>query len=740
MHIPAGCLLLTCALAAFGMSPVLGGEDDASRYSKDNTGVTRWMSNGHRGDAEFGPWSFESSAEGGAAAGRFIGDSTLGGGDINTGGKSFGLYAHPAGSPVPYAAATRRFAKSALTTGDGLSFKIAVNASSPGHRGFDLRDTSGKNVWNFDVREGGYHVNGDDGTSLDAGRHTNTVFSFTFTQRERTVDYTIRRTGGITASTEGSFKADSGTLGDVRFYISGAGSDDAAQNLYFNSFSLTTAPRGDAPLTIGERRMPGRVPSHLLQFTDPDATSVAIRHSSDWDTSQPLAKTNGVWQVAIRDVLVSPGGPPLPPGWHQFKFLTDGGYESGENRQIYIDAQGRIAKPPAVYVTWQRDPTTTFTVHWHNHDAAQNTLRWREAGTGDWSTATASTAPFPHTERLVQTAEITGLAPGTDYELQVDGYDGTFKCRTMPADLSEPVKFVIGGDVDTNDTADAMTRAAAAKDPDFAVILGDHSYEDARADLFWKWYRYFASWFENARTSDGRLIPLVAGVGNHEVRHGYSTNHPDFEDTADWRPRYAGYYYRAFAFPGAEQPYGVLDFGDYLSLVILDTEHSSGLISSADPQTLWLPAQLESRRHVKHLLPAYHVPAYPSFRQFTGNEDAARSERIREFWLPHFQDAGVRLVFEHHDHAFKRTKPMLDGKEHPDGIIFVGDGAWGVSTREPDTNRPYLSKAEERHHALLVTLTGTNRTIEAIDTTGAVFDEFTQPADGKPAAERETSP
>lgn len=732
-------LMTFCAVSAVWMSPVLGGADDASRYSADNTGVTRWMGNGHRGDAEFGTWSFETVA-GGGAAGRFIGDSTLGGGDINTGGKSFGLYANPEGSPTPYSAATRRFAKSALTTGDVLSFNLAVNAVTPGNRGFDLRDTSGKGVWNFDVHAGGYHVNGDDGASLDAGHHTNTVFSFTFTQRERSVDYKIRRTGGITASAEGSFRADSGTIGDVRFYISGAGADGDSQNLYFNSFRLATEPRQDAPLTLGERRMPGRAPSHLLRFSDPEASSVSIRHSGDWETDHPLEKIDGVWQADIRDIPATPGGPPLPPGWHQFKFRLNGDWEAGENRQLYIDSRGRIAEPPAVYVAWQRDPTTTFTVHWHNHDAAQNTLRWHAAGTENWTAVTASTAPFPHTERLVHTAEITGLVPGADYEFQVDGYDEAFKCRTMPADLDKPVKFAIGGDVDANSTADAMTKAVAAKDPDFAVILGDHSYEDARADLFWKWYRYLSSWFENARTSDGRLIPLVVGVGNHEIRHGYSANHPDFEDTADWRRRYAGFYYGLFAFPGAEQPYGVLDFGDYLSLVLLDTEHSSGLISATDPQTLWLPAQLESRRNVKHLVPAYHVPAYPSFRRFTGDEDADRSKRIRDFWLPHFQNAGVHLVFEHHDHAFKRTKPMLDGKEHADGITFVGDGAWGVAVREPDTSRPYIAKAEKRHHALLVTLTGTNRIIQAVDTKGDVFDEFTQPADGRSAAPRQASP
>jgi len=185
------------------------GRDDASRYG---SGAAGWLDNGHRGDVEFGMWTHEAVAHGGAA-GRFIGDSTLGAGDINTGGKSFGLYANGGGTPTPYAAATRKFAKPTLTTGDVLSFKISMNHRSAGNRGFDLRDAAGKGVFHFDVREGGYFINGDGGESL-GGYDANTVFTFTFTQRERQVNYSIQRSGGIDFIASGNFDADSGSIAD----------------------------------------------------------------------------------------------------------------------------------------------------------------------------------------------------------------------------------------------------------------------------------------------------------------------------------------------------------------------------------------------------------------------------------------------------------------------------------------------------------------------------------------------
>lgn len=722
---------VSLALLAAGFPRGMAGIDDASRYTPGSSGVTRWMSNGHRGDIEFGVWSFEAVAHGGSA-GRFIGSSTAGAGDINTGGQSFGLFANPNISPTPYAAAVRKFAKPALTTGDIFSFKLTVNNRSPGNRGFDLRNTAGTGVFNFDVRSGGYYVNGDNGVSLNASHNPNTVFTFTFTQRERRVDYTIQRTGGITASTSGSFNADSGTIEDVRFYISGASTGDAS-NLYFNQFSLTTEPRGDAPLTIGERRIPGRNPSHFLRFTDPNATSVTMRHRGDnFVNSYVLTKGgDGVWSIDIRNVLTTPGGPPLQPGWHEFKFRPNSDWEPGDNRWLYLDNERRIAMPPAVYLLWQRDPARTMTVGWYNYETGQNQVRYRLPGVTAWSTVVATTQPFPHTERYIHTAEITGLSPGTNYEFQVDGYTETFKFRTMPATLSRPVKFGVGGDVWIGPVADAMTAAISAKDPDFLVIGGDHAYDDAKAENFWMWYRYMESFYRNARSPDGRLIPLVVGIGNHEVLYGYGSSHPDFDNTAAWRDRYASYYYRTFAFPGPQNPYAVLDFGSYLSIVMTDTEHSSPTITGSDAQTQWLASTLNTRRTVPHLLPVHHIPAYTTYRAFND----AISQRIRQHWVPLYENAGVQLVFEHHDHTFKRTKPLLGGIENANGIRYVGDGLWGIGSRPPDTSRWYLDTANDKYHVHLVTITATNRTVEAVDTNGSFFGgQLVQRIDGIPSA------
>jgi len=718
------------------------GVDDASRYSS-SAGVTGWMHNGHRGDVDFGVWQLDPTANGGAV-GSFIGNSALGGADINIGGKAFGLYANPPGSPAPTMGAVRKFAKPTLTTGDTLSFRVAVNFRN-GTKGFTLRNSATASQWNFSVgrvdgtNDGYYIRNGVSGTAFDNGQrfggyNSNTVFTFTFTQRERELQWTAVRSGGISATVSGTLPVPSGTIADLRYFVTGTDAGGLPQNnLYFNNLSLTTELRGDAPLTIGERRMPGRNPSYLLRFSDPVATAVTMRHGGDgFVNSYVLTKGgDGVWSIDIRNVQTAPGGPPLQPGWHEFKFRLNSVYESGDNRWLYLDSAGRIAMPPAVYLTWQRDPTTTMSVHWYNYEASQNQVRFRVAGAGTWNALVATPQPFPHTERYIHTAEITGLTPGLDYEFQVDGYADTFRFRTMPATLSRPVKFGVGGDVWVGSVADAMTAAISAKDPDFLLIGGDHAYDDAKAEKFWMWYQYMESWFRNARAPDGRMIPLVVGIGNHEVRNYFVTENPDFDNSAAWRDRNAAYYYRSFPFPGPEQPYGALDFGSYLSLLITDTEHTSPVITGSDAQTQWLAGALNARRHVSHLIPVHHVPAYTSYRSFND----VTSVRIRQHWVPLYEAAGVKLVFEHHDHTFKRTKPLLGGAEHPDGIRYVGDGLWGIGSRPPNTSRWYIETANETHHVHLVTLTDTNRTVEAVNTQGNFFGgRLDQPIDGIPTA------
>ncbi len=366
-----------------------------------------------------------------------------------------------------------------------------------------------------------------------------------------------------------------------------------------------------------------------------------------------------------------------------------------------------LYKPLGLLLTWKNDPTTTMTIDWHtragqDYPRPPSILFRQEGSEGEWSKVPGTFHPFPYTGRTVKRVELTELEPGTTYEFRIGPEDPdkfpesvTYKFRTMPVDPSErTVRFVTGGDTGYRVHFRNVSRAAVKRDPDFIALGGDLAYadgghrdhrEDRELGTTQQWWE---SWFEIVTeemvTEEGRVVPVLAGIGNHEVWRGYTRNHPEYKQTDAWRERMAPIYYNVFAFPG--QPgYAALDFGEYLSMIFLDTAHSNPIEGK---QTDWLDRTLSNRAGViRHVFPIYHVASYPSWLDFDGREQTL----IREHWGPLFDKYELEIVFENHDHAYKQTYPIRDGEIHPDGVVYMGDGAFGMSGGTGER----LHKAEE---------------------------------------------
>lgn len=143
------------------------------------------------------------------------------------------------------------------------------------------------------------------------------------------------------------------------------------------------------------------------------------------------------------------------------------------------------ALPVAIYLTWQRAPTETMTVHWHTEWTSaysDSVLEYRTAAASDapWTRATGNAQPMPFTERMIHTVELTGLESDTVYQFrfgrlvtrEADGamlfhpHGPVHTFRTLPATLSRPVRFVSGGDIYSGSTPVLMAnmcRAAASQ-------------------------------------------------------------------------------------------------------------------------------------------------------------------------------------------------------------------------------------------------------------------------------------
>ncbi|MCC5805916.1 MAG: metallophosphoesterase family protein [Opitutales bacterium] len=377
--------------------------------------------------------------------------------------------------------------------------------------------------------------------------------------------------------------------------------------------------------------------------------------------------------------------------------------------------------PPGLFLTWEEDPTRSMVIDWHTHNtAATPDLQYRRRGHGDWITATKTSLAFPFTDHWIHRARLRGLRQGTEYEFRWGSGSSVYRFRTMPAHATDsPVRAVIGGDtMHHRHLMDAMNRVAAATEPDFIVWGGDLAYADGRSDLAYRWINWFDSIKKTLITPDRRVIPIIVGIGNHEVRGGYVSAHGSYRQENDLRLDMAPYFYRLFAFPG--QPgFGYLDFGDYLRLIILDSGHTNPVEGL---QTEWLRARLGEPRSPRHVVPVYHVPAYPSVRTFS----YPLSEDVRRHWVPLFENHGVRVVFENHDHAYKRTFPIRRGMVDFDGIVYLGDGSWGVETRTPSAprHRWYLVETAALHHGIIADIDENEIEITVLGTDNAVIDSY----------------
>ena len=208
-----------------------------------------------------------------------------------------------------------------------------------------------------------------------------------------------------------------------------------------------------------------------------------------------------------------------------------------------------------------------------------------------WQKATIVPKPFQETDLKVFRCELAGLKPGTEYVFRV-GTSADYRFRTMPAKATDTFQFISGGDCGVNDHALANNKLAAKQDPYFVLIGGDLGYDNGRSAR--TAIGFIRNYSTTMKDGKGRLIPLLTAIGNHEVNGGYAKAR---KDSPFFLSLFDGLY--------KDTTYTTLDFGDYLSLVLLDSGHIAPI---GGEQTAWLEKTLAARQDRQHLFVANHVP------------------------------------------------------------------------------------------------------------------------------------
>lgn len=382
-------------------------------------------------------------------------------------------------------------------------------------------------------------------------------------------------------------------------------------------------------------------------------------------------------------------------------------------------AHAETQAPNGVYLTWRDDPRTTMIINWiTSHTDDDDIVEYRETSC---QTCAFKRVNGTH-QRLnvnddyqVHRLTLTNLRANTSYSFRLNIQPReVYTFQTMSEDLSNPTRFILGGDV-FSDSLDEigdrdrlyaeMNRLAASYDPFCVFLGGDLSYAGNTKSEFNYWLRFFEIWWKSMRGSNNRLIPMVTALGNHEL------------EDAD-RDEVDKLLYFDFFPPVNRKGYYKLNFGSTMSILMLDTGNVNKI---GGVQTTWLDANLRAEKNRDHLFAIYHHPAYPSIGSFTGSQ----AKDIRKNWSPLFEKYGLDAAFENHSHHYKRTYPLKRERRANDGIVYVGDGAWGVHPRISNgQNNRFFEKSASARHFILLELHNKRRHFRAISSDNEVIDEW----------------
>ncbi|MBI1318817.1 MAG: hypothetical protein GC168_07685 [Candidatus Hydrogenedens sp.] len=361
--------------------------------------------------------------------------------------------------------------------------------------------------------------------------------------------------------------------------------------------------------------------------------------------------------------------------------------------------------PDQITLTWADSPDTTQSIQWRTAPGSPAvTVRYRTQGATDWQTADSTNESFM-AENMANddkiewhTARLADLQPGTGYEYEVGSetaWSETRKFTTAPA-ASEAFSFMYLGDsqIGLQDYGNLLDVGYEAHpEAAFVIHAGDLVNRGCDRD---DWDLFF-----HASRNVFDQYPIMPTIGNHD-------------DCGVEDPRL---YIMYFDLPkngsdvlSKEQTYA-FTYGNALFVTL-----NSNL--KVEEQTPWLEEQLaHSDAEWKFLL--WHHPAYAS-RSVRDNPD------VRKYWGALADKYGVDIVFQGHDHAYARSKPIHDGQVADGtipGVIYVL-AVSGTKFYDQDPNELFEVGYEKMPTYQIIHVDGKTLRYEAYDIHNKLVDDF----------------
>jgi hypothetical protein len=403
--------------------------------------------------------------------------------------------------------------------------------------------------------------------------------------------------------------------------------------------------------------------------------------------------------------------------------------------------------PDYIYLTWATPDTAhTINVSWRTDENYVGEVRYdnepRGGNPGAYNYSAGGTGGLttPKLPGYIHHVELTGLEPDTIYYFicgsSSHGWSDEQSFQTAPGQ-KKSFRFATGGDsrddnrYDYHDywpsARDDVSEEMAEHDPSFVLFLGDYLWSSENPGPGYAendtWDNWLGAVFKYWRTSDNRLIPLIPVIGNHEIVYPEPWDYDPMTDAIN--------YYTVFNLPGNERWYA-LSWGPDLRIIVLDSEVLHEGSDTWQEQLDWLESELENSENYPWTVVAYHRPFVTAVDQWAINYD----QRIED-WSYRFTKYGVNLVMAGHIHWYERTCPIDSDPPSPwpevgenappgKGVIYVVSGGWGGSLSSPASPQWFdvYGPAWGYHFCLVDIFENGTLNFQAIDNSGAVFDEF----------------
>lgn len=338
--------------------------------------------------------------------------------------------------------------------------------------------------------------------------------------------------------------------------------------------------------------------------------------------------------------------------------------------------------PDRVLLSWKGDPATAFSVTWRSLAGASAVaeIAVAEGGPG-FNTSIERVAA--DTSRLktnlgevsMHAATFAELLPETQYVYRV----GSRRTQPLPAETAErveahtaeyawsewyqvrtaarfsdkvtPLRFVYVGDAqnDLKSHYSRLIREAFREAPRMTFLLSAGDLIN-RANNDHEWGQWFhAGGFVFA------TVPHIAIPGNHE----YAVDEfAALEEGAEARKQLSRRWAQRFEFP-ENGPQGATENIYYIDvqgvrIVALDSN------IDPEPQARWLEQVLANNPN-RWTVVTHHHPIHSTSR---GRDN----EALRAAWQPIYEQYGVDLVLQGHDHSYGRTQPLLAEINVPAGV------------------------------------------------------------------------